>query len=243
MRRRYAVPTANGCEMPPESRDIGTLTDASAPHRPPSCCVRRFLAYGVLGLGVEVVFTSISRALRTRDARLAGRTYLWMLPIYGAGGLVLERLHARLVRRGVPAPVRALAGTFAIFAWEYATGSALRRALGECPWRYRRGLTLGGYVRLDYLPYWYGAALLFESLQHEVRKLDRARRGLERRTSPGATGRGASADAAGAPPTPERRRGPRRAADRTPSPRAGRRRDRDARCAAEPAAPVAIASA
>jgi Putative ABC-transporter type IV len=205
--------------------------------------VRRFLAYGVLGLGVEVVFTSISRALRTRDARLVGRTYLWMLPIYGAGGLVLERLHARLVRRGVPAAVRALASTGAILGWEYASGSVLRRALGDCPWRYRRGVTLGGYVRLDYSPYWYGAALLFELLQHEVRKLDRARRGVERRTRGAANGPAADAAVAGDRPEAERRRAHRRAADRAPSHRAARRRGRAAPCAADPAAPGATASA
>jgi len=105
--------------------DVGCATDALLRRRPPWWCVRRFLAYGVLGLGVEVVFTSISRTLRTRDMRLAGRTYLWMLPIYGAGGLLLERLHARLLKRGVPAGLRALAATGTILAWEYASGSAL----------------------------------------------------------------------------------------------------------------------
>ena len=132
-----------------------------------------------------MVFTSVARALRVRDRRLVGQTYLWMLPIYGAGGLLLERLHARLVRRGVSPPLRALVSTAAILAWEYGTGSVLRRALGDCPWRYRRGVTLRGYVRLDYAPYWYATALLFELLQREVRKLDRARRTAERRASRG----------------------------------------------------------
>jgi len=205
--------------------------------------VRRFLAYGVLGLGVEVVFTSISRTLRTRDMRLAGRTYLWMLPIYGAGGLLLERLHARLLKRGVPAGLRALAATGTILAWEYASGSALRRALGDCPWRYRRGVTVGGYVRLDYSPYWYGAALLFELLQNDVRKLDRARRCAERRMSRAATGPAANAGAEGARPTAERRRASRRAVDRAPSHREARRRGPNARGAAEPGGPGATASA
>src|SRR3989442_9769425 len=31
-----------------------------------------------------------------RDRRLRGHSYLWMLPIYGADGLFLERLHERL---------------------------------------------------------------------------------------------------------------------------------------------------
>jgi hypothetical protein len=199
--------------------------------------VRRFLAYGVLGLGIEVVFTSIGRTLRFRDPRLIGRTYLWMLPIYGTGGLLLERLHARLLRSRVPPPVRALAGTGAMFAWEYATGSVLRRALGDCPWKYRKGVTLGGYVRLDYAPYWYGVALLFEILQREVCKLDRARRGAERRRENAAAASAPAADAGGAELLREndQRRALRRADDRPPSPRAALRRG--------PAAPRVAAGA
>src|SRR2546423_10262761 len=116
------------------------------------------------------------RALRVRDRRLVGQTYLWMLPIYGAGGLLLERLHARLVRRGVSPPLRALAATGAILAWEYGTGSLLRRALGECPWRYRRGVTLRGYARPDYAPYWYAAPRPFELVQPAGRHPQRPRR-------------------------------------------------------------------
>src|SRR6267143_1390729 len=181
--------------------------------RPHPYGVRRFLAYGVLGLGVEVFFTSLSRALRFRDRRLVGQTYLWMLPIYGSGGLLLERLHARLVRRRVSPPVRALVATGAILAWEYGTGSLLRRALGDCPWRYRRGVTLHGYVRLDYAPYWYAAALLFELLQREVRKLDRARRTAERRarrSAMEAIGPGAGGAAGETHRTADRRRASRR---------------------------------
>lgn len=183
--------------------------------------VRRFLAYGVLGLGTEVVFTSIRRALNTRDPRLVGRTYLWMLPIYGAGGLFLERLHARLLGWRVPPPVRALAATGAIYTIEYGAGSLLRALIGRCPWKYERGVTLGGYVRLDYAPFWYGAALLFEMLQREVRKLDRARRRpMDRRvpsrtTAPRGDGCGAARQ-----PGEERRRELRRAGDRLAAGRA-----------------------
>ena len=196
--------------------------------------MRRFVAYGLLGLGIEVAFTSIARAVRTRDLRLAGRTYLWMLPIYGAGGLFLERLHARLVRRGTPPPIRAIAATGAIFAIEYAAGSALRCAIGDCPWRYDRGATLRGYVRLDYAPYWYGAALLFELLQEEVRKLDRQRRLRDRRQMPAATAPAADESGAGpAAPAPERRLASRRRDDPRPWFPRSPRRARDGDCAGQ----------
>ena len=206
--------------------------------------MRRFLAYGVLGLGVEVVFTSVGRALSTRDPRLQGRTYLWMLPIYGAGGLFLERLHARLLRRKVPPPVRALAATGAIFAWEYGAGSLLRALVGECPWKYERGITLGGCVRLDYAPFWYGTALLFELLQCEVGKLDRPRRAAVDRRALVKAASAPDADAGGAErqPTVERRQKLRRSADRLAAARAAPRRARSVPFAPAPA-PAAKASA
>jgi hypothetical protein len=103
----------------------------------------------------------MSAALFQRDRHGTAKTYLWMHPIYGATALGLEFLHDRL--RFLPRPVRALAYTAVIFGAEYATGWLLRRALGRCPWDYeKKGLSVKGLVRLDYFPFWYGAALAFE---------------------------------------------------------------------------------
>jgi hypothetical protein len=110
---------------------------------------------------LEVCFTGTSRAIFRKDAHGTATTYLWMHPIYGATALGLEFLHDRL--RFLPRPLRALAYTAVIFGAEYATGWLLRRSLGRCPWDYQaKGWSVKGLVRLDYFPFWYGAALLFE---------------------------------------------------------------------------------
>lgn len=123
---------------------------------------RKFTFYGCAGWVLEVLFTGTKAAL-SRDKKLAARTYLWMHPIYGAAGLTLEELHRRLAGRS--RVTRALASLGVIYATEYASGAALRRVLGEAPWRYRNGMHLHGLVRLDYAPYWLGAALAFEWLR------------------------------------------------------------------------------
>jgi hypothetical protein len=121
----------------------------------------RFLLYGCAGWVLEVCFTGTSNALFQRDSHGTAKTYLWMHPIYGATALGLEFLHDRL--RFLPRPLRALAYTAVIFGAEYATGWLLRRALGRCPWDYTQsGWNVKGLVRLDYFPFWYGAALAFE---------------------------------------------------------------------------------
>jgi hypothetical protein len=110
---------------------------------------------------LEVCFTGTSAAIFQKDSHGTAKTYLWMHPIYGATALGLEFLHDRL--RFLPRAVRALAYTAVIFGAEYATGWMLRRALGRCPWDYtKRGWNVKGLVRLDYFPFWYGAALAFE---------------------------------------------------------------------------------
>jgi len=113
---------------------------------------------------VEVCFTGMTAALFQRDSHATAKTYLWMHPIYGATALGLEFLHDRL--RFLPRPLRALAYTAVIFGAEFATGWLLRRALGRCPWDYQqKGWSVKGLVRLDYFPFWYGAALAFEPVR------------------------------------------------------------------------------
>jgi uncharacterized membrane protein len=142
--------------------------------------MRRFLGYGLAGWGLEVLFTSLGDSDGKRDRRLRGHSYLWMLPIYGAGGFLLERLHQALRMRGSSRWSRSLAYMAGIYAIEFGSGALLNRLLGDVPWRYTRGLNLRGYVRLDYAPFWYVCGLLFEPFENELRKLDRPGRKIWR---------------------------------------------------------------
>ncbi len=128
----------------------------------------RFLIYGLVGLALEVLFTGTARALKRRDLRLAGHSYLWMLPIYGTGGLGLEAIYRVLSTSHAAWYGRGLAYMLAIFAIEYLSGALLRKALGRCPWDYgHRGLNLHGLVRLDYAPAWFACGLIFERI-HDI---------------------------------------------------------------------------
>ena len=170
---------------------------------------RRFLAYGLFGWALEVAFTGATDCLKLRDRRLRGHTYLWMLPIYGGGGLLLESLHDRLASRNLPRWVRSLAYMLGIYAAEFGSAALLDRAIGEVPWRYLSGINLRGYVRLDYAPFWYGCGWLFEDLERELRKLERPPRRRWRQRASKAPAIEPAAGAASPPP---------RAASLSPSP-------------------------
>ncbi len=122
-----------------------------------------------MGWVLEVCFTGMGAAMR-KDRSGTATTYLWMHPIYGATAVGLELLHDRL--RFLPRPVRAVAYTVVMFGAEYTTGWLLRRGLGRCPWDYTgHGWEVNGLIRLDYAPYWYGAALLFEPVREAMLRI------------------------------------------------------------------------
>jgi hypothetical protein len=53
---------------------------------------RRYALYGLVGWAIEVVATGTSSLLQHRNRSANAHTYLWMHPVYGVGGLVLERI-------------------------------------------------------------------------------------------------------------------------------------------------------
>jgi uncharacterized membrane protein len=125
--------------------------------------VIRFVLYGLLGWCAEIVWTAALDFARTRDVRLAGTTYLWMFPIYGSIAFLYEPLHDAI--RSWPLPARALVWSIGFTAVEYASGWAIERATGRCPWDYVAAgarFAINPYVRWDYFLVWAAAGLLLE---------------------------------------------------------------------------------
>lgn len=123
----------------------------------------RFFLYGLLGWGVEVVWTSVSERLRGQpgDWRLRGHTSLWMFPIYGLLAPLYEPLHNSL--RDWHWFMRGAIYLLGIWFIEYASGWLLRRLTGKCPWDYSdlRG-HLHGLIAWEYAPVWFVFGLALE---------------------------------------------------------------------------------
>lgn len=125
-----------------------------------------------LGLAMEVVFTAAADYPTSRDPRLKGYTYLWMLPIYAMVYPFCAVLVPRM--RLYPALVRGLCYVLIIYAVEYGSGWLLRRLAGQCPWEpeYRKAKWhVHGLIRLDFAPAWLTAALIFEWTYRVLRGL------------------------------------------------------------------------
>jgi hypothetical protein len=134
----------------------------------------RALTYGLLGWGIEVCYTAFKDALKGEgDGRLTGESYVWMFPIYAAGGVAGEAVASAMAGR--PWWQRGLGYAAAFWAVEASTGEALRRTVGDVPWGedYRRSRDqLGnGLVRLSYLPNWAVAGLALERVTPVLKRL------------------------------------------------------------------------
>lgn len=125
-----------------------------------------FVAFGALGVFSEVMFTATALAVRgfrttgLVDWRLAGTSYIWMFPIYGLAGPLLVFGFPRIAKFRVL--VRVGLYVFLIYVVEFTAGYALKKAVGVIPWRYDAGVTIEGFVRLDYAGYWALLGLAFE---------------------------------------------------------------------------------
>ena len=120
----------------------------------------RFVMYGAIGVLMEVLWTGVWE-LYGKNFRLTSTTSLWMFFIYGMV-VVIEPVFRLLspinfIMRGIVYAVIILTG-------EFITGSLLKHA-NVCPWDYSNTkYHVRGVIRLDYIPAWAAAGLIFEQI-------------------------------------------------------------------------------
>ncbi len=121
---------------------------------------KNFFLCGLTGWCMEILFTSIGTISRT-DLRLLGQTSVWMFPIYGMASCI-RPLYERI--RRWPTICRSAVYSVCIMSGEFLSGSILKH-FALCPWDYSGSrYNINGIVRLDYMPFWMAAGLVFERL-------------------------------------------------------------------------------
>lgn len=123
-----------------------------------STTFKNFIKCGVIGWCMEIVFTALG-ALRRRQMQLVGQTSLYMFPIYGCAAF-FKPLFSLV--NGLSLPLRGLFYAASIFTAEFLSGQLLSKH-SICPWNYERHRWhVNGLIRLDFLPFWFMAGLLYE---------------------------------------------------------------------------------
>jgi hypothetical protein len=126
------------------------------------------LIFACIGITTELVFTAVSKVIKTFiaddaiDWALSGKTYLWMFLIYASIPFLFKLFEPMVQKFNLI--IKSLLAVGAIYIVEFTAGFTLEMLIGVCPWKYTSGMHLFGYVRLDYFPFWFAFALLIVSV-------------------------------------------------------------------------------
>lgn len=120
----------------------------------------KFLICGLTGWCMEIIFTAMD-SFRRRELKLMGRTSIWMFPIYGMAVLIQP---VYFFIKKFPFLLRGIIYATGFFTVEFLSGSFLKKH-NICPWDYSKAKSnINGVIRLDYIPCWMIAGLLYERI-------------------------------------------------------------------------------
>ena len=126
-----------------------------------------FLLFGCIGIAAEIFFTATYNSVKLFgtpefNLRLMGQSYIWMFPIYGCIAIMGKVLIEKIQKLNIL--IRSLIYAVVIFMFEFVTGWLLDMFTGSCPWEYKEGMHICGYIRLDYTPAWMGFGIMVEQI-------------------------------------------------------------------------------
>lgn len=131
----------------------------------------KLAAYGCIGWVIEILFTGFYSLLVQKNKSAVAVSYLWMGPIYGLAGIVLE-----LVQDSLPWPwyLKPLVYLPLIYGIEGVSGWAIRKVTGRCPWEYPASKWAPlGLIHLGYSPFWLLLGFLFDPISAILGKIVR----------------------------------------------------------------------
>lgn len=127
-----------------------------------------FIKFATFGVTAEIVFTSVGdnyyrfQKKEKLDWSLTGKSYIWMIPIYGSIAFFGPRVIPPLQTYNIF--LRLFLYALLIFVVEYITGWIIRKITGKVPWHYAGRFAIHNLIRLDYLPIWMFFSWLVELL-------------------------------------------------------------------------------
>ena len=124
---------------------------------------QRLYFWGVHGIFIEVVFTSLWKWCESGDLTLTGHSSLWSFLIYGLGTfLIAEPVYFYLINHQISLILRVTAYVLITYTWEFSWG-VLLKSYGANSWDYSHyNYNLYGVITLEYAPFWVICSLVFE---------------------------------------------------------------------------------
>lgn len=121
----------------------------------------RALVYMLIGTFSEVFFTAISGLVESGDLSLQGHTQLWVMPLYGLGGLfLLEPFLSKMGKFNFF--FRFIIYGAGILLIEFVAGFLIEKITGRIAWGEYKGVLSLRYANLTYFPAWGFLGLILE---------------------------------------------------------------------------------
>ncbi|MDA0568413.1 MAG: hypothetical protein O3A22_02240 [Bacteroidetes bacterium] len=107
-----------------------------------------------IGITMEVIATSILDFIKSRDPRLKGETYLWMLPIYAVVPFIYMFVTSTFGESGWI--VKGVVYMTAFYLLELVAGLTIKALVGVSPWNYKNyRFHFKEVICLEYAPVWF----------------------------------------------------------------------------------------
>jgi hypothetical protein len=129
--------------------------------------IHAIIGFILVGITLEVFWTSVLDFIKSKNPRLTGVTYLWMFPIYALVPFIyilLSQFQANIFLKGI-------LYMLGFYILEFVSGFLIRKAVGKSPWNYNRTIKIfgkryktsfNGLICLEYAPIWYLYGILGE---------------------------------------------------------------------------------
>lgn len=125
--------------------------------------LRTIIGFVLLGITMEVFWTSILNSIKTKNPRLTGKTYLWMFPIYA----IVPFIYIFVLKYfpEINIFIRGIIYMFSFYFLELISGFLIKKMVGVSPWNYKGRsikifskkykLNFLGLIYIEYAPIWY----------------------------------------------------------------------------------------
>lgn len=125
--------------------------------------IQIMISFIVVGITLEVFWTSIINSIKNKDRKLTGKTYLWMFPIYALVPFIY--IFGIRYMQDINIFIKAIIYMFAFYLLEFTSGYIIKKIMGVSPWNYRGydikiigkeyKANYKGLICLEYAPVWY----------------------------------------------------------------------------------------
>jgi len=125
--------------------------------------LQTIIGFILIGITMEVFWTSILNSIKTKNPKLTGKTYLWMFPIYAFVPFLYIFTLTHFQETNIF--IRGIIYMIGFYLLEFISGYLIKKAVGVSPWNYedysikifgkKYKSNLFGLICLEYAPIWF----------------------------------------------------------------------------------------